>query len=176
MKNIVLIGMSGAGKTIIGKALSMALNRRFVDTDNSIENKTGIKIEEIFKIYGEDYFRKLEYQIINELYKEENLIISTGGGIVLNNSNITMLKENGILILLESSIDNLVKNIKNSTTKRPLLNDGEDIYNNIKIMYDYRKRLYLSSADFIILVDGKSIDEIVYEILRRCVKINSWGK
>ncbi|WP_313756439.1 shikimate kinase [Tissierella sp.] len=173
MKNIVLIGMSGVGKTTIGKALSIVLNRRFVDTDNLIENKKGIKIEEIFKIYGEDYFRKLECQIINELYKEENLIISTGGGIVLNSNNITMLKENGIMILLESSIDNLVNNIKNSTARRPLLNNGEEIYNNMKIMYNHRKRLYLSSADFIIFVDGKSIDEIVYEILRRCVKINS---
>lgn len=173
LKNIVLIGMSGVGKTTIGKSLSIVLNRRFVDTDNLIENKKAMKIEEIFKTYGEDYFRKLEFQIVKELYKEENLIISTGGGIVLNSNNITMLKENGIIIFLESSIDNLVNNIKKSTTKRPLLDNGKDIYNDMKIMYNNRKKLYLSSSEFIIFVDGKSIDEIVYEILRRCVKINS---
>src|SRR5690606_38845004 len=122
----------------------IVLNRRFVDTDNLIENKKAMKIEEIFKTYGEDYFRKLEFQIVKELYKEENLIISTGGGIVLDSNNITMLKENGIIIFFESSIDNLVNNIKKSTTKRPLLDNGKDIYNDMKIMYNNRKRLYLS--------------------------------
>lgn len=173
LKNIVLIGMSGVGKTTIGKALSKALNRKFIDTDNLIELKMGITIDEIFSLYGEEYFRKLESQIIDELYRDENLIISTGGGIVLNNSNIIKLKENGIIILLESSIENIVNNIKNSNTIRPLINKEEDIYEKVKNMYNIRKDLYLFSSDFIIFVDNKSIDKIVYEILGKCVKINS---
>ncbi len=173
LRNIVLIGMSGVGKTTIGKALSKALNRKFIDTDNLIELKMGITIDEIFSLYGEEYFRKLESQIIDELYRDENLIISTGGGIVLNNSNIIKLKENGIIILLESSIENIVNNIKNSNRIRPLLNKEENIYEKVKKMYNSRKNLYFFSSDFIIFVNHKSIDEIVYEILRRCVKINS---
>ncbi|CAK7014790.1 hypothetical protein CIW83_07675 [Tissierella sp. P1] len=173
MKNIVLIGMSGVGKTTIGKTLSKVLDRRFVDTDELIERKMETDIEKIFSLYGELYFRKLENQIIDELYQEENLIISTGGGIVLNDNNIVSLKKNGVLILLESSIENIVNNIKKSKTVRPLLNDERDLYIKTKIMCDSRKELYLSAADFIVCVDGKSIDEIIYEILRKCVKINS---
>ncbi|WP_353095896.1 shikimate kinase [Tissierella praeacuta] len=173
MKNIVLIGMSGVGKTTIGKALSIVLDKKFVDTDSIIEDKLGISINDIFAMYGEDYFRKLESEIISELHEEENLIISTGGGIVLNNNNIVMLREKGILILLESSVESIVNNIKDDITVRPLLNNGEDIYKKVEVMYNNRRKLYISSADFVVFVDGKSIDEIIYEILRRCVKIKS---
>lgn len=173
LKNIVLIGMSGVGKTTIGKALSIALDRKFIDTDSLIEEESGISINDIFTIYGEDYFRKLECRVISELYEEENLIISTGGGIVLNNTNITMLKEKGILILLESSVESIVNNIKDDVNVRPLLNNKGNIYKKVEEMYNSRKRLYISSADFVVFVDGKSIDEIIYEILRRCVKIKS---
>ncbi len=173
MRNIVLIGMSGVGKTTVGKALSTALDKRFIDTDKLIETKIGMKIEKIFSLYGESYFRELEKKMINELYYEEDLIISTGGGIILNNENIINLKKNGILILLESSIDNIVNNINKSKVIRPLLNSEEGLYKKVEIMYNTRRELYLSAADYIVSVDNKSMDEIVYEILGICVKINS---
>ena len=169
MRNIVLIGMSGVGKTTIGKALSKVLNRKFIDTDDLIKDRVGINIEEIFSLYGEPYFRKLESEIIDELYQEENLIISTGGGIVLNNNNIVKLKEKGRLILLDSTTENIVNNIRNSNTIRPLLISEEDLYEKVKTMYNSRKKLYLSSSDYVVFVNGKSIDEIIYEILGRCV-------
>jgi len=173
MKNIVLIGMSGVGKTTIGEALSTALSRKCIDTDSIIEEKIKLTINEIFSKYGEEYFRKLESSIIEQIYKDERLIISTGGGIVLNNNNIKKLREIGVIILLESSIDNIIKNIKTSNNKRPLLNGEESIVGKLKTMYNNRKELYYSAADFVIFVDNKSVDEIVYEILTKCVKINS---
>lgn len=172
MKNIVLIGMSGVGKTTIGRALTKELELDFVDTDEEIQNNTNISIDKIFSNHGEAYFRFLESEIIDKLSQEENLIISTGGGIVLNSKNIIGLRKNGIIILLKSSLENIVNNIKKSTTIRPLIHGGTDIYPRIKSLYDIRKELYISSADYIVSVDNKSIDSIVYEILEIYAKIN----
>lgn len=168
----MLIGMSGVGKTTIGKELSKVTDRKFVDTDNHIEIKTKHSIEKIFSLYGEVYFRKLESDIVEQIYENENLIISTGGGIVLDRDNVKRLRAKGIIVLLEGSIDYIINNIKKSKTIRPLLN-GEDIQVKFESIYNDRKDLYLSSADFIVQVDNKSVDEIVFEIMERCVKINS---
>lgn len=172
MKNIVLIGMSGVGKTTVGESLSQELELDFVDTDELIESKINMTIEQIFSTYGEDYFRELELGMIDKLSQEENLIISTGGGIVLNSKNVINLRKNGILILLDSSIGNIVNNLESSTNVRPLLNKDCDMYIMVKSLYESRKELYLSSADFIISVDNKSKDDIVYEILKMYAKIN----
>lgn len=172
LKNIVLIGMSGVGKTTIGDALSRALNREFLDIDILIERQTNISIENIFSIHGEVYFRELESNIVKQIYQDKNLIISTGGGIVLVKDNIDRLRENGIIVLLEGTIDYIINNIKKSKNNRPLLN-GVDIQDKVKSLYNNRKELYLSAGDFIVLVNNKSVDEIVYEIIERCVKINS---
>lgn len=165
--------MSGVGKTTIGKSVSAILNRKFIDTDKLIEDRANMTIEKIFSVYGEDYFRQLEFKVIDELYGEENLIISTGGGTILNNNNVIKLKKNGILILLDSSIDNIVNNINRSSNTRPLLNVKEDLYKRVETLYNLRKDLYRLSSDYIICVNDKSIDEIVYEVLTKCVKINS---
>ena len=173
MKNIVLIGMSGVGKTTIGKSLSKVLNKEFIDMDNSISQVLGISVEEIFSLHGEAYFRRLEREFIQEIYNKEDKIISTGGGIVLNQDNMVKLKENGIIILLCGSVETLTRNILGSTQVRPLLKDKENIRINIETIYNIRKELYLFNADYNISVDNKTIDKIIYEILEKCVKINS---
>lgn len=169
-KNIVLIGLSGVGKTTIARALSKVLNKEFIDTDNLIEEETGMEISEVFSLYGEEYFRGLESKTINRIYKNKNIIIATGGGIVLDKDNIIKLKENGIVVLLESSIENIMKNIRNSNINRPLLNN-DDLFQSLKSLYDNRKELYLNAANYVINIDNKLIDDIVYEIFEKCVKI-----
>lgn len=173
MKNIVLIGMSGVGKTTIGQALSRTLNKEFIDMDNVISQELGISIEEIFSLHGEDYFRGLEREFVQEIYNKEDKIISTGGGIVLNQDNMVKLRENGIIILLYGSVETLTRNILGSTQVRPLLKDKENIRINIESIYNMRKQLYLFNCDYSISVDNKNIDKIIYEILDKCVKINS---
>lgn len=165
--------MSGVGKTTIGEILSKDLNRKFVDMDHFIINKMDMEIEDIFSLYGESYFRKLESNVAKDISDYENTIISTGGGIVLNSKNIINLKKRGIIVFLEASIDTITNNLRSSTTIRPLLSDSENLDGNTKKLYDSRKKLYLSSADFIISVDNKSIRKIAYEVLEKCVKINS---
>lgn len=173
MKNIVLIGMSGVGKTTIGNSLSNVLNKEFIDMDKVISKNAGISISKIFSLYGESYFRSLENELTKEICRKQDKIISTGGGIVLNTENMVRLKQNGLIVLLNGSIDTLTKNLLKSTQVRPLLNDKLNLSKDIESIYNRRKELYLSNADYIINVDNKSIDKIIYEILEKCVKINS---
>lgn len=163
-KNIVLIGFMGTGKTTIGKALAKLLNRTFVDTDFCIEEKWEMSIEEIFESRGEKAFRQLENDIIVQVSKLENTVISTGGGIVLNQNNINHLRANGKLYLLNGDMETIISNLKSSTSNRPLLNT-KDWITKVRDLLSFRRDLYYSSADFIIDINKKSITNIVDEII-----------
>ncbi|NLX62931.1 MAG: shikimate kinase [Tissierellia bacterium] len=166
--NIVLIGMSGAGKTLVGKYISKILNKEFIDTDDVIINITGKTIDHIFKEYGEDYFRQMEKNTIKEVSSFYNKVISTGGGVVLDKENIRMLKYNGIIFYLSASVDTLYKNLSLNIRKddrRPLLKYSKDLMEDIIKLYNNRKNLYISSADYIVNVDGKSYESVGNEII-----------
>lgn len=163
-KNIVLIGFMGTGKTTIGKALAQRLNRTFVDTDLCIEEKSKLNIAEIFALYGEKGFRQMEERIIIQVSKQQEAVISTGGGIVLNEDNISRLREKGKLYLLNGNIETIISNLKTSTSNRPLLNN-EDLTMKVEELLSFRRGLYHSSADIIVDINKKSITSIVDEIL-----------
>lgn len=165
MKNIVLIGMSGVGKTVVGEYISKKLNMKLVDTDDIIVLNNGKSISYIFDHYGEEFFRILEFNVIKELSTKTNAIISTGGGIITNNKNIYYLKENGIIFLLQASLNTLVRNINSSKEKRPLLEDGNNLKNRIESINEKREKLYILSADHIIKVDNKSVGDIGDEVI-----------
>lgn len=167
-KNIVLIGMSGAGKTTIGRYIADRLNMKFIDTDDKIVVDKGREIDYIFDKYGEEYFRVLERRVIKDISMHNRTVISTGGGVVLNRYNIDDLRINGIIFLLQASVDTIFNNIKASylsDAKRPLLNDGSDLKLRIKELYKEREKLYISSADYIINVNDKTIPMIGNEII-----------
>ncbi|MFS8541092.1 MAG: shikimate kinase [Tissierellales bacterium] len=167
MSNIVLIGMSGAGKTTIGKYLAKKLNMTLVDTDDIIVKKTGSTIDEIFNNRGEKYFRELEKKVVEEVSKYDSAVITTGGGVVLNRTNIDCLRNNGVIFLLQASVETLYNNLKREgmlNDHRPLLK-GPDLKKRLEKLYKERKNLYISSADYIIQVDGKAVDEIGNEII-----------
>ena len=117
-KNIVLIGMPGCGKTTLGKILNKELSMEFYDMDNYIERKTDKKISELFE-KGENYFRDIESLACEELSKNKNVIISTGGGVIKRKENIDFLKENGIVIFIDRSVDDIIGDV--DISKRPLL-------------------------------------------------------
>lgn len=146
--NIVLIGFMASGKTTVGKMLSKKLNMNFFDTDTYIEKKEKLLINDIFKKYGESYFRDKEKETIRALLLTSNTVISTGGGIILNKENIDTLKTIGKIIFLDSSFKEIKKRLKNDK-ERPL-NKG---LSELKRLYQLRYNLYLSASDFIIKSD-----------------------
>lgn len=159
--------MSGVGKTSVGKYISNRLNIEFQDTDDIILKYTGETIDYIFKKYGEDYFRHLEKQAIIETSSKDGVIISTGGGAILKTRNRKVLKDNGVVFFLNADVSTLVSNILSSTSSkghRPLL-DMDNLYNSISKLYAERYELYSITADHIINVDNKSIEEIGNEII-----------
>lgn len=157
MKNIVLIGMPACGKSTIGYWLSKKINYPFVDVDRYLEEKENRIISDIFSNEGEEYFRELETKYLKELSEKEGIIISTGGGAVKNKENIDILKENGIIVFLNRTIDDISRE---NHRNRPLLQNPD----NIRKLYDERIKLYRQYADIIIKNDD-SMDVIVDRII-----------
>lgn len=162
--NIYIIGMMGAGKSTIGRLLSDETGKEFIDSDDYLIDKSKYKtINDIFEKKGEDYFRSLESKAIEEISKLNGYIVATGGGIILNPFNIKVMKETGIVIYLNSTIDNLVKNLYNSKS-RPLLNNSE-LESKIRELLDYRQEKYKKASDYLVDVSFKTKEDIIKEIL-----------
>ena len=158
MKNkIVLIGMPGCGKTTIGKILSTQLNLKFYDMDEYIQETSGKTIAELFE-KGEDNFRDLETQACRDLIKKNNVIISTGGGVVKRKENVDILKEDSTIIFLDRPVEKIIGDV--DISKRPLLKDGKE---KVLVLYKERYELYKKAADKIIVNDG-TVKDVVQKI------------
>ena len=155
---IILIGMMGSGKSTIGKVIAKKLDLNLVDTDGLIEERSGIKIKDIFERFGEEHFRKLEREVFLSLSEDENIVISTGGGAVLNDTLDPFKGEN--IIYLKWSVDGLVKNLESKTSNRPLLSEGE-LREKLTNILSQRVNLYEGWANKIIECDGKSVNQVV---------------
>ena len=145
-KNIYLIGLMGSGKTTLGKILSKKLDKHFYDSDQVIEEKLGVNVPMIFEYEGEAGFREREKDILKELVSKQNIVLATGGGIILSESNRDLLAKNGIVIYLKSNQKDLVLRMKNDKT-RPLLKNG-NVELIIKKLCQEREPLYEEIADF----------------------------
>ncbi len=163
-ENITLIGFMGTGKTSIGKLLAQKMVRNFIDVDELIEKQIGKPISMIFR-EGEKNFREMEREKIKSLMKKKNCVISCGGGVILSKDNMDILQQISDIILLEASKETILRHIlSDGKEKRPLLNK-EDPLNEIENVLRIRKPLYDKFASFRIIIDHKSIDEIVNEII-----------
>ena len=168
--NISLIGMMGSGKTCIGELLAKLLNMSFVDTDEQIIKTKKISINQIFAQKGETYFREMETATLKNVLNYNNQIISTGGGIIKSDENLSLLKEKSVVFYLKASPDIIFKRIKNNE-ERPLLN-VENMKDKIKTILQERISQY-EKAQYIIVTDDKSPIEIANEIIgiiNDCVK------
>lgn len=163
-KNIVLIGMRGSGKTTIGKLLSHKLNREYLELDEIIVEKMGMTIPEIVKKHGWDYFRDQESAIAGEVSLYNDKILSTGGGVVTRYKNIESLKKNGILIMLNASVDVLLDRIGDDQN-RPALTNKKTRREEMEELLKQRRKLYEDAADEIIGTDKLSPEEVVNQIL-----------
>ncbi|MEQ8288265.1 MAG: shikimate kinase AroK [Gammaproteobacteria bacterium] len=167
-KNIIFIGPMGAGKTTIGRLVAKRLDKDFYDSDHEIESRTGADIPWIFEIEGEEGFRKRETTIITELCELENIVLSTGGGVILSQDNCKQLKDNGIVIYLKSSAEKLLKRIQ-TDKRRPLL-QTDDKLGRIRDILKEREPMYESLADEIIMTDRQTVNQIVKQILNKIKK------
>lgn len=158
-KNIVLIGMSGSGKTTIGKTLSIILNRKLIDIDSYIEEAQGKSISEIFT-KGEAYFREIESNAVLKISQNTNSIISTGGGIIKKEQNMIELKKNGIVIYINRGVEIILNDIDYSN--RPLLKNNKT---NLHEMYELRYPLYKKYSDIVVINDA-TVEEVINKIIR----------
>ena len=163
-KNIIIVGMTGAGKTTIGKVLSKEISRNFFDIDQEIEKISNLKIKDFFRIYGESEFRKLEKSILIKLINEKNkFVISPGAGIFCNEElRETLLKE-CICVFLNAKLSTLISRLKKNLSNRPKLNKGK-LEDNLKQMYKERINHY-NKSHFSINVSDTPILEIVKNII-----------
>lgn len=165
--SFALIGFMATGKTTIGKALVKHLGKRykFIETDQLIIQEVGKSIPEIFTEQGEEKFREYESSLCEKISKLNKVVISCGGGVVLNPVNIDNLRKNCYIILLTASIEEIYKRIiKDGKKSRPLIEKGEHL-EMIKKILTNRQPLYDAAADIIIDTSGGVIDEIVAKIL-----------
>ena len=164
MKNIVLIGMSGVGKSVKGRFLAKNMGWRFLDTDRMISDELGMTIEEIFEKHGEPFFREKEKDVLRLAMEGENTVVSTGGGIILDPDNVKLIKEKGVVFFLHGSIDSIASNIESSNIARPLLSGDGELRDRIEKLYRSREALYYSSCHMAIHVDGMTRREFSRKI------------
>ena len=164
-KNIVLVGPMGSGKTTVGRRLAHELNQDFYDTDHEIIDKTGVTIDHIFDIEGEDGFRERESKILENLCQMSNIILATGGGIVILPKNREILKSTGLVVYLSSSVDQLLMRTAKSKT-RPLLENSADRRKTITELVDARDVYYREVASLVVDTTGKKLHEVINIIKR----------
>jgi shikimate kinase len=162
MRNIVLMGYRGSGKTSIAKELGKKLNKKVISTDNEIEKKVG-NINKYIEKNDWKAFRDIESEIIENI-NESNLIVDCGGGFIERESNVAKLKEKGIIIWLKASVQTIKGRIKD-TKVRPSLTKTKSFIEEIEEVLEKRTPLYKNAADFKVDTENKSIEENVNEII-----------
>lgn len=134
-KNIVLVGFMGTGKTSLGRQLARRLGYQFIDTDRAIEEVTGKTVEEIFRRDGEIRFRSEENLLVRKLWQQTGLVISTGGGLMLNPENVDLLRRQGVIIALQADPEVIIGRVKKKK-HRPLLRRGDLRENVLKLLQE----------------------------------------
>jgi len=155
----------GAGKTTIGKRLARTLKRRFVDCDHEIERRTGARIPLIFEIEGESGFRSREKRVLDDLTHEENIVLATGGGAVLDPENRLALANRGLVVYLHAPIELLVARTRNDAN-RPLLQVANRA-EKMREIFRQREPLYREIAHLTIDTGAQSMSDIVHTIRAR---------
>lgn len=166
MKNIILIGFMGTGKTSTGKMLANKLGCAFIDMDQKIEEESGMSIPDMFAQKGEDYFRQQERELVERLSARRNAVISTGGGTVKNPDNVAAFKKSGVIVCLSASVDAVLERTNRRGT-RPVLDKADcgDRRKAVESLMAERRDLY-KQADFTIDTSDLSPLQVVENIIR----------
>ena len=160
--NIFLIGPMGVGKSTIGRVLANIMDLRFFDSDQEIESITGADIPWIFDVEGESGFRERERKMIRQLCKRRDIVLATGGGVILAKQNRETLCSNGTVVYLTAPIKKLVDRTRKDKN-RPLL-QTDDPERKIIELFNARNHLYKDTADIVIDTEGKKPQTVASEI------------
>jgi shikimate kinase len=162
--NIVLIGYRGTGKSTIGRILAARLRRELVSTDKEIIRRAGKSIADMVAAHGWEYFRDLETAVCRDLVLKDNLVIDTGGGVIVRQQNVDVLKSNGRLFWLTASVDTITARI-GGDAQRPSLTGTKSHVEEIRDVLTERMPKYSAAADHSIPTDGRPVEELVKTIL-----------
>ncbi len=160
---IVLVGLPGSGKTTVGKQLARRLKLPFVDSDHVIEERLGCSIREFFEREGEDRFRDVEQEVIDELSRGQACVLSTGGGAVLRSANRQHLHDRGKVVYLRSTPEDVYRRVRHDRN-RPLLLVADPLQR-LRDLYDARDPLYRETAHFVIDTGRPSVATLVNMIV-----------
>ncbi|MDD5293601.1 MAG: shikimate kinase [Candidatus Izemoplasmatales bacterium] len=163
MTNLVFVGLPMSGKSLYARRLEPLFRKHYIDTDREIEKNAGISIVDIFRTQGEKAFRKLEFDLIKNVYRSHNQIISTGGGMIMNSELMDLLKQNGLIIYLDKDPAEI---LKHQIRNRPLMQNADDLYR----LAEIRGPLYQKHADITFKLTG-DITVHIQEVER---KINEY--
>lgn len=162
--NFYLVGLMGAGKTTVGRALARATQKTFYDSDHEIEARSGAKIPMIFEVEGEGGFREREAESIAMLTQLKNIVLGTGGGVILNPINRNYLRRNGYVIYLCASPEELYARTCHDKN-RPLLQTADPL-GKLKELYTQRDPLYRETADLIIDTSQQTVNSLLQLLLK----------
>jgi len=162
-RNIFLIGMMGAGKTTLGKALAARLGREFVDTDRVLVERTGVPVATIFEIEGEAGFRRRESALLAEMATRPGCVIATGGGAVLPAENRAVMREHGIVVYLRARLESLWERTRLDTA-RPLL-DTPDPRQRLAELLTQREPLYRETAHVVVDTGAQAASTVLSRML-----------
>ena len=168
MKNIVLVGFMGSGKTTVGKRVAAKLKIEFYDTDEAIFRCEKMPVYELLQKKGAKYFEGAQRFAVSTLAQNEGCLISTGGDTVMDSFNLTELKKNGILCWLKASAETVYQNTRHSVSRRPGL--AQATPKEIEAMMKEREPFY-EQADIVVSVDEHDIDRVVDEIITQYMQM-----
>ena len=160
--NIILTGFMGTGKSTVGRLLAEKIGYRFIDTDTLIEQQAGTTVSEIFATQGEKAFRQLETDLVKKLAEKSGLVVATGGGLVLDRENVTMLSRTGQIFCLTAAAEEILHRVSRQGDTRPLLQE-QDPLQKITTLLQQRDHIYRQFPQ--ISTTGKTPEKLVKEIL-----------
>jgi shikimate kinase len=161
----------GSGKSTAGKKLASHLGWTFLDLDTEVEKRAGKTISEIFSQNGEDYFRKLETEVLRDFESHTDTVISTGGGTPCHSDNMNFMLENGLTIYLKMTPSDLINRLSDSAGKRPLIKD----LNQVQLLQFIGEKLDVRSSFYErseITIDGNNLDiSLILEVVKTSLNI-----
>lgn len=160
--NIYLIGFMGTGKSTVSSCLARKLGYEEIDTDARIVERYHQSIAEIFETQGEERFRDMETELLQELCKEKNKIISCGGGMALRKENVALMRQNGVVVLLTAEPETILSRVQNDNG-RPVLNGNMNL-KYIQELLEQRLPYYKKAGEVVVVTDQRLPEEIAEEI------------